>query len=147
MTIRLEILQAALALLNTNRPPDVPEVTMRRSFPAEKVTENRMAVFLGQDNIDEPRSAHDPVGRHRMLLGVQCVAPTDDVTELDAITEPMLAWASVCLGIGNLGGRIHWTREVGTVWEPEYLDLYIQKATATFEISYQALRADPTRAR
>lgn len=147
MTIRLEILQAALALLNTNRPADVPEVTMRRSFPGEKVTESRMAVFLGQDNLDEPRSAHDPVGRHRMLLGVQCVAPTDDVTELDAITEPMLAWASVCLAIGNLGGRIHWTREVGTVWEPEYLDLYIQKATATFEISYQALRADPTQAR
>jgi hypothetical protein len=144
MTVRHQILQAALLLLNTDRPSDVPEVTLRRSFPGEKITEPRMALFIGQDNLDEPRHPHDPLARHRMLIGVQCIAPTDDVSELDAITEPMLAWASKCIGIGNIGGLAHYGREVGTVWEPEFMDFYIQKATATYEISYQALRANPT---
>lgn len=144
MTKRLSILAAALTRLNTDRPSDVPEVTSRRSFPGEKVTEPRMALFLGQDNVEQQRHAYDPIERHLMLVGIQCVAPTDDITELDAITEPMLAWASQCLGMGNLGGLVTYTRQVGCVWEPEYVDFYIQRATATYEISYQALRAAST---
>lgn len=145
MTIRLKILDAALERLNTDRPGDVPEVNERVSFPGERVEEPRMAVFLDADNLDEPRHAHDPLGRHRLLLGVQCVGVTDDAQELSRAAEPMLAWAQQCLGMGNLGGLVHWTRLVNIGMEREYLDLYIMRATAVFEVSYQALRADPYR--
>ena len=144
--IILQVIKAVIVDLNTNRPDDVPEVTSRRVFPNDKVTDIRMAVFLGDEDVDPPRgqSNRDRLTRRRTSFAVQCVAPTDLIEEIDEIVQPMLNWSSSVLGHNRLGGLVHYLRETGTTRRVTYQDMAVITATQIFECSYQTLRNDLT---
>lgn len=145
----VQILDEILDMLNaTGRPADVPEVTLRRTFPDEEVKEARMAIYLGDETVDPPRqnSSQDPLARRRTSLAVQCVAATDDPSEIDFVTQPMVAWATEVLGmtkIPELG--LHYAREQSTVRRVASLGHYVVVTTVIFELSYQTRRNDLTR--
>lgn len=145
--LAIQILDQIIAELNTNRPTDVPEVTARRTFPDEIVREPRMAVFLGDEQLDPPRAGSnaDPLARRRLAVAVQCVGVTDNVGEIDRTVQPMLAWATQVLGRSRLGGLVHYVRERGTERRPTYLEIYRLTATQIYEVAYQTLRDDQTR--
>jgi hypothetical protein len=140
----LQILDACVLALNTDRPQDVPEVTKRRTLPGEKLKEPRMAVFLGDENVERGRTRRDPLTRRAMAIAVQCAAPTDDIEELDRIVAPMLIWSTRILGLSRLGGLVYELRETGTQRRPEHIDLFTMTATQVYECTYQTRRDDLT---
>lgn len=143
----IQIRDRVIEELNTDRPSDVPEATSRRSFPEEPVRdEPRIAVFLGDETVDPPRGSSnmDPISRRRLPIAVQCVAGTDDIAEVDDIVAPLIAWVTSVLAQTNLDGLVHYMRETSTQRAPQYMDLYIMRATLIFEVSYQTLRRDIT---
>ena len=146
LTVFGNILEAVLTELNTDRPETVPEVTKRRVLPGEVIKEPRMAVFLGDENLDAPRAGSnlDPLAKRRLALIVQCADVTDDVDELDTILEPQMIWATRKLGLTRLSGLAHFVRETAVQRQPEYGDRYAITANLVFECGYQTRRDDIT---
>jgi len=148
-TVVVQILDELLDLLNaTGRPADVPEVTLRRTFPDEKVESARMAIYLGDETLDPPRGSSniDPISRRRVALAVQCVAATDEKDQIDRITQPMVAWAVQVLGQAKAPEiGLHYVREQSTARRVASLGLYVVHTTIVFELSYQTRRNDLTR--
>ncbi|HNP65287.1 MAG TPA: hypothetical protein PKH39_15225 [Woeseiaceae bacterium] len=144
--IFLQIINAVIAELNTNRPTDIPEASTRRTIPGEVLEEPRIAVFLGDESVDTPRanSNSDPLARRRLPIAVQCAAPSELAAELDLIVAPMLIWSAKVLGRNRLGGLVHYFRETATQRRTEYLDVAVMTATQIFECSYQTRRDDLT---
>lgn len=143
----VQILDRAIEELNTDRPLDVPVATKRRSFPGEKPPAGgTLAVFLGDETLDPPRGSSniDSLSRRRLPMAVQCVGATDDVALLDEVVEPHLVWATRVLGQSRLGGLVHYVRETAVQRAPEYIDLFVMRATVIFEVSYHTLRRDIT---
>lgn len=144
-----DIHDAVIALLNTDRAGDVPEVTKRRLVPGEEVTRPRMAVFLGDETVDRPRNGVSPrldqVARRRVTIAVQCVGVAEDLALLDASVSPMLAWATEKLGPANLDGLVHHFTELGTSRAAYQTGVHVLIATALYECSYQTSRSDQTR--
>lgn len=146
----VQILDAIVGALNTDRPLDVPEVTQRRILPEEPIKEARMGVFLGDENVDPPRgnSRMDPIRRPRVAIAVQCVAPADDVELMDKSVAPMLAWATSVLAVQPiptaLKGLAHYLIEQQTLRRPYYVQYYVMNATQIYQCSYQTRRHDLT---
>lgn len=143
MTIRMQVLRAAQTALNTNRPADVPEVTLRRTTPGEAVRDSRLSVFLGEETALPPRNPGDPFSQRRVVLVVQAIVPVEEPGEADEAIEPLLAWAEQALGHTSLGGLAHQTIYTGTQWQPYQLDVVVAMAMATYEIAYHSTRGDP----
>lgn len=147
--VYLQILDGIIDALNDGRPSDIPEVTSRRVTPGEKVSEPSMAVFLGDETVDPPRSHLDTLARRRMAIAVQCIAPAEDTAELDRLVEPMLKWSAGVLGKPRrpevLKGLVLYLRETELQRRATVVgDVYIMAATQIFECSYTTRRDDLT---
>ena len=146
--IILQIIDGVTAALNTDRPFDVPEVTNRRVVPGEKIREERMAVFLGDEEVDPWRARGDSLARRRVQIAVQCSAPVEDPADLDASVQPMLNWSAAVLGQLRppvaLRGLVHYFRETSTLKRPEQMDVFVMSAIVFYECSYQTRRDDLT---
>lgn len=147
-SIAIRAVAQAIAELNADLPPGIPETTNRRVFPGDKIPleQLRMAVFLGDESLDAPMqsSNQDRIARRRTAIAVQCAASTTDVALIDTIVDPLLNHATARLGQSRLGGLVHYIRETGTNRRSEYKDLYLSICTRIFEISYQTRRNDST---
>lgn len=141
-TIRQQILTAAVEALNTDRPPGVPEATLRRILPESTIEEPRISVFFNTERAEARRGPHDTLTTRTLQLVVQVADVTSDVAELDELLEPMLAWAVAALGDNRLGGLVHWTRESGTQWAHESMDRFYAKAAVVFDVEYHTNRDD-----
>lgn len=144
-----QILDDLLERLNASgRPADVPEVTLRRTFPDEEVTQPRMALYLGDENVDPPRQSSnaDPLSRRRTSIALQCVAATDDKAMIDFVTLPLVAWGVQVLGRARAPEiGVHYVRETSTTRRVASVGLYVVHTTIVFEVSYQTRRDDLTR--
>lgn len=142
MTIRAQILAAAIARLNTDRPQGIPEATSRRAVEGEEIDGPRIGVFLGNETVEQVGGRWGPLVERRQRLFVQCRDVTDRNEELDLITEPLLAWATAALVGQDFGGLAHDVQEISTGRDPQVGERYYQVATAEFVVNYQTRRND-----
>lgn len=143
-TVRIQILKAAVAALNVDRPAGVPEATLRRPMPPEVQEDAQMAVFQLQESASPPRSAGDSLSKRRLILGVMCITAREETSEIDEAVEPMLAWADQVLAFTNFSGLAHQVIYTGTEWVPQQnMDRVVPIAIATYEVEYSCQRGDP----
>lgn len=145
-TVRQQIREAAIALLNTGRPNTLPPFTKRRYVPGERVREQRCAVFFVAEPAERFGSSKAAPGTlRRLVIAAQVVDSVEDPEEADDAVEPALAWITEKLGNTNLAGLVHDIEQTGTVWETDSKDLFYVAATTTWRVEYHTLRNDLTK--
>lgn len=145
MTVSIEIRDAVIARLNDSLPSGIPAATKRRVMPGEPVREAFIAVFLDDEQVTYPGNKRGPLTARAMGVMIELGVVTDDLAEVDDLTEPLRAHVVERLGETNLEDLATAVSEVGI---PERgrlaykLDLYNALTFVRYVVDYQTARAD-----
>lgn len=145
-SILLQAVEQAIDELNAETPTGIPDATNRRYIEGEKISEPRIAVFLGDERVEPPRNnaPADPITLRRGALAVQCIALTDDPAELDAVVDPLLQHVVRTLGRSRLDKLVFSLAETGSTRRAYQSDTYVMVLTVLFNMTYQTARDDLT---
>lgn len=144
MTIRLQILEAIVTRLNTDRPSGIPLATKRRAYEGEPLDGPQIGVFLGEETVKPIGGRWGKFVERAQQFFVQCRDVTESNEELDVISEPLLAWATRALAGQDLGQLAHDIQEARIHRVPQKVDRFVQVAIAEFVVNYQTRRDDQT---
>lgn len=149
-TVRQQIRDAVITLLNTDRPTGVPAASSRRYIPGRRDTDPRIAVYFFRERSQRPGGRGGPLRNRNLFLATVPIVAMEDPAEIDDALEPMLEWIVSRLGNTNLGGLALDLEELGdggdsTAWAVEDRDLVYAAAPMVWRIEYQTLRDDLTR--
>jgi hypothetical protein len=143
-TVRNQIVDAALALLNTDPPTGFPvaddhqlESYQPGQLPAVTVFEIR-----DEGEINKIGGRWGPFLDRNLTFRVE-VRVAGDVGR--AIVDPFLAWIGTCLGGQQFGGLATDTFEALTEWQYAALDQPYTLVQQDFRVQYSVLKTDPTR--
>lgn len=145
MSIRQDIRDRVIALLNTDRPSNVPEFTKRRYVPGQRITEQIAGVFFIAEPAERMGGKGGPATLRKFVLAVQVVDAVEETDEADDALEPALEWITRQLGGTNLEGLVHDIEHTGTGWDAESRELFYIAGTTTWRVEYHTLRADLSR--
>lgn len=146
LTIRQRCRDEAIAELNAAPPTGIPQATMRRYIPGQKITEPRIACFFGNEDPSRPLGAGGPLTKREFMLAVQCVVIVEDPKDADDTMEPLLAHIVKTLGATNLDKLATNVEEKGTTWAGSNDGAaFILAALTLWKITYQTLRNDLTK--
>lgn len=150
MTSRaIDIRDAVIATLNTDRPSDVPEATKRRRIPGDRIVDPVVGVFLHEEPARYPRGNNrSPVTERTRLVIVQIGVSAEDPGDLDDFTEAIREHVVARLGDTTLSGLGLAVEDRGVVEAPiaYKLDLYTMLTHVGFAVPYQTKRDDLGRA-
>lgn len=134
MTIREQIIQAALEALNTARPPGVPNAVERtRTFAISASMLPMMIVYPKHESVKDVGGRRGPMVARALTLFVDCYGA--DETWIDALT----AWAVAKLSDNTFGGLVNETTEDRSAFAyDQAADGPIKKATVAFTIDYDS---------
>lgn len=145
-TVRQDIRDAVIDLLNDTRPTEVPECTKRRYIPGERRTVTRLAAFFGEEDDARPNNSRSaPLVKHSLVLVLQGIVYLHDIEEVDDALEPMLVHIADRLGNTNLGGLALDVTPISTLWGSTEGDLVVGVAATRWRIEFQTRRDDLTR--
>ena len=139
-TIRAQILDLALAALNTDRPTGIPVATRVRLEPLEDQEAPAIAVYIGAESVEPATNRHGPLVKRELELVVECrvVGDTPDV-----LLDPLVDWTSRTL-TGLESTLFHDIQEAGTDFRFELSGYLYGLAVQRFRVLYQTQRADPS---
>lgn len=144
MSLRRDVCTAFLALINTDRPTDVPEARARRSLPEARITDNEINVYFAVEDVNVKGGRFGPLVTRELRIVVECRGVTSDPDEVDTMMDPLIDWVSKSINSGNnLDGKAIDVVEIGTTWTPFYLDKYYPITRTSFVVSFQTGRKDP----
>lgn len=151
MSVRTDVRDAVIALLNTDRPTAIPEATKRRFVPGRKFSGPLIAVFFNDEEVQRPPNDSFPARKRSLVIATQCVIGVEDPADADDAAEDLLVHI-----VGKLGPEDTALRQEGvtraielrTRWEagPGDAGLYLLAATTHWMLEFQTLRGDLTRA-
>lgn len=141
-SVRLDIRDAVIAVLNADLPTDMVEATKRRWVPSE---ENR-GPLLGVFFLDEPAARvggrAGPLTQRSLNIGVQVVVSATAPDLVDDLAEVVLQHVVERMGNTTLGGLATNVTEAATIWEPVKMDRIYLSATVRFVVEFQTVRND-----
>lgn len=146
MSVRQQIRDAAMALLNTAPPTGVPTTTLRRFIPGEKLRESRIAAFFAEEEASRVGGAAGPLTKRSLVLALQAIVATENPEDADDSIEPLLEHIVDVMGNTSLGGLALNVSEMGTLWATANdAGAFIIVALTRWRIEYQTVRDDITR--
>lgn len=145
MSLRQNIRDAAMALLNATPPTGVPTATKRRYVPGEKLAEPRLAVFFAEEEVKRVGGAAGPISKRDFTLAIQAMVGVELPEEADDALEPMLVHIVEAMGDTNLGGLALNVSESSTLWASgNEAGRFYLVALTRWKIEYQTKRDDLT---
>lgn len=144
MSLRRNLLDAFVSVLNTDAPSDIPLARARRSLPEAKITTSEINVYFAAEDVQVKGGRFGPIVVRDVRIVVECRDVTSDPEEVDTLMDPLTDWVQKALGSsGNLGGLAIDLVEVGTTWTPFYLERYYPITRTSYVVSFQTSRKDP----
>ena len=146
MTVRTDIRDAVLSLLNTGTPEGIPETTKRRYVPGEKLVESRIAAFFAEETDNRIGGPAGPLTKRSLTIALQAMVGVENPEDADDAVEPLLTHIVDRMGDTNLGGLALNVVEVSTLWaSANDAGRFYLVALTRWQIEYQTRRADLTR--
>lgn len=148
MTSRaIEIRDATIVLLNTDRPTEIPEATKRWLFPGAPFEGSRIAVLLDDEPGRYPRdNASSAITLRNRMVWVQIAVISETGEDLDDQVEDIREWVTSVLGSTNLGGLVLNLHDRGILSNPPprryMLDRYHLVVHCGWIAEYQTKRDD-----
>ena len=142
-SIRNQVLDAVVALLNTGRPGEVPEFRRERPNPTQQLAAGNVCLAP----IPGPQETSETVPNKRGPLTVRHLLVAVEVWNVGATSvclDSALIWITGQLAGSRLGGLVHWTEERQTQWARAALDEDYWRATVVFDVEYQTARGNLT---
>lgn len=143
MTLRIDILDELIAVLNANLPVDIPGATKRRWIPGAPIRQPAIAVFFLNEDAEQ-RNKDWPVTRRSLRVVVQCLTLCDEPEDMDGEVEPLLAHVVSRLGFYT-SPKVMNTQELNTKWEFGQMDKIYIAGSIVFNVDYQTNRTDTTK--
>lgn len=142
MSIREQIIQAAVSALNADRPAGVPECTRVSALAVASKALPRFSVYPVKE--ETQRINRGAICRRTFTLRVECQAAALVMgpEPVDALVDVMLEHATRTLAGNELGGLANSVEEAGTEWEIVAADMLVCGAVIDFVIEYQTLHND-----
>ncbi len=140
MTTRLDIIEALLTELNTDRPTGVPEVTGRRFVPGQVLTGTQLSAFLVEQKNRVQRGRGARAVMRDLIVAVQAVAAVEDPADADAALEPLLGWVNQVMGFTTLGSRLTDIEEIDITWAADAADLFRIAAVQRWRLEFKTDR-------
>lgn len=150
MTIREQIVRAAVLALTTDRPEGIPAPVRTRIDSPTAAQLPTLSVYQTNESVEPMRdyragsTSRGPVVRRAVLLSVEVLTKATAADEPDKAADPMLAWATrAMLAGGTFGGLANAPPdELGTRFEYEQAEESICRATQSWRIHYQSRTDD-----
>lgn len=146
-TLRAQLIDKVLRLLNAGRAPDMPEATTRRWLAGDD--QGLPAISVWYDH--EVRTVGNQSSRlggpevRSLRFNVQAIASTPDADLGDSLVEPMVEWIDDKLGNTVLDDLAHRVIVERTTWEAIQSERLYMVATIQCLIQYQTTRGDSSR--
>lgn len=145
-TIRDQIIEAAIAKLNTSTPVGVPTATRLRMTPYEPEELPAINVFPVREEVrSDPAGRFGPVVMRSMTFRVLLHARGSDTVSPDKALDDMAAWVSH-LGGQQFGGLAIDTEESSLEWLYEEEDFAYSSLAIDFRVDFKTLKSDQTKA-
>lgn len=143
MSVRQQIRDAAIDLLNDFLPTGIPETTKRRFIPGEKLDGPRIAAFFLDEQDQRPGGRSGPITARGLVLALQAIVAVEDAAEADDAIEPLLEHIVERMGDTDLGGLATNVIEISTVWGgANDAGLFYLVALTRWRIEFQTARAN-----
>lgn len=140
-SVREQIIQAAVALVNASPPTGVPACQRTRAAPSENVDPGVLVCFpLDEETEPQPKTGRfGPTVTHTFTL--QFVGYATD-TIPDQALDPILVWLSQCLGGQQFGGLAIQTTPRKKEWNYSQSNVKAAAVAVGFSIEFKTLRND-----
>lgn len=138
MTIREQIIQTALEVLNTDRPAGVPNAVKRsRTFAIETSELPAMIVYPEHEAVFDVGGRAGPMVRRALTLVVECYGADE------AAIDGLSAWAVAKLSDNTFGGLVNEiTEDRSAFGYGQATEGPVKKAIAAFVIDYDSPAGD-----
>lgn len=145
-TIREQIIEAAVALLNTGRPSGIPACVRTLMQPNEQAQLPAITVFPFREEVNDKASGKwgPIVTRTLYLRFVAYASSSSSGGPADGAIDPIIAWISL-LGGQQFGGLASDAIEHELNWQYDESDYQVAAVAMDFRIEYQTLRSDATK--
>lgn len=139
-TIREQIIEAAVAALNTGTPTGVPQCVRTLMQPSEQSQLPAITVFPVREEIDPAKAGRwGPIIVRTLYLRFVIYASGDPA---DGALDPIIQWVSQQLGGSQLGGLAQDAVEHELTWQYDEGNFAVAAVAMDFRIEYQTLRND-----
>lgn len=146
MSVRQDIRDAVIALLNAAPPTGVPVTTKRRYVPGEKLVESRIAAFFAEEAANRIGGAAGPLTKRSLTIALQAMVGVENPEDADDAIEPLLTHIVDRMGDTNLGGLALNVSEVSTLWgSANDAGRFYLVGLTRWQVDYQTRRDDLTR--
>ena len=140
-TIREQIINAAVAVLNTGTPAGVPQCVRTLMQPSEQAQLPALTVFPFREEINNKATGKwGPIITRTMYLRFVAYASGDPA---DGALDPIVAWIST-IGGQQFGGLANDTIEHELNWQYDEGNYQVAAVAMDFRIEYSTLRTDAT---
>lgn len=145
LTIREQIIRAAVVLVNTARPAGVPECRRTVMEPTEAKSLPSMNCFPFREPVNSLVSGRwGPIVTRKMSLRFVVYNQGDETTPADASADAALAWLTQTLAGQNFGGLSNDCNEAELNWQYDEGLTQVVGVAVDFAIEYQTLSNDQT---
>lgn len=139
-TIREQIIEAAVAALNSGTPTGVPQCERTLMQPSEQSQLPAMTVFPVREEINDTKTGRwGPLIGRTLYLRFVIYASGNPA---DGALDPIIAWVSKQLGGSQLGNLAHDAVEHELMWQYDEGNYAVAAVSMDFRIEYQTLRND-----
>lgn len=139
-TIREQIINAAVAAVNSGAPSGVPQCVRTVMQPSEQDQLPTITVFPFREEIDNLKTGRwGPLIVRTLYLRFVIYASGNPA---DGALDPIVEWVSRQLGGSNLGGLAQDAVEHELTWQYDEGNFAVAAVAMDFRITYQTLRND-----
>ncbi len=141
-TIREQIIEAVLTVLNTSTPPGVPACTRLKMEPMSASDLPAMTIFPMREEVQPAKGGRfAPFVERILTVKIVMEAAGSDTTTADQAVDPMAAWISQ-LGGSTLGGVALDTEEGQSEWLYQEGDFPYAALATELMIHYRTAKAN-----
>lgn len=139
-TIREQIIEAAVAAVNTGTPTGVPQCVRTQMQPTETAALPALTCFPIREEIADNKTGRwGPLIVRTLYLRFVVYASGNPA---DAALDPIVLWIGQQLGGSQLGGLAQDAVEHELTWQYDEGNFAVAAAALDFRIEYQTLRND-----
>ena len=140
-SLRAQIVDAAVALLNTSRPAGIPACDRVRFEPYQPTELPAINVMPVREESEKKTGRWGPLLTRGFTLRVECRVAGDPA---DVILDPLLVWAGQKLGGQTFGVLAEDCFETLCEWSYAGSDQNYSMASLDFRVNFSTLINDPT---